>query len=524
MSSNRSVPLGKYGSFNSDDLLGRPFYLTYEILENVDGKGQKGLRIVQPFELYESSDSTEPNGPALADVAGEAVKDAPEFEVVDAEGKVLMKTNREILDDSGAQKLTMEEIEALKKADATSGKDTIAKIMASNSQLDKKTTFGLAKYTLRKTKKFSKRFTVLPLNVTLLAYWWLSEKEAPRIMEIREETLALVVTWLNAHHSGLTSQTVDDQSCRGLSKGRWLVIDDTGGLLVAAIAEKLGVLYPTDEETEDEAQPVGEDTNSTSDTLPTSSRQVAPSVVVQETHMSGQTNTITLIHPNSQPNLALLNYFHYDSSNSSPSSPLHYHLKSLSWLQFLCPDEDATSVEPEVEPEEVLQSWKSGKRGTYYRKRRRWERIRAVIDDTHAGGFDGLFVASAMIPQTILHHLVPLLRGGAPVVVYSPNVEPLAELSDCYSVARKTAFVSGAVEAEEVPTEDFPLNPTLLLSPTIYTVRARPWQVLPGRTHPMMMGMGGAEGYAWTATRVLPIEGERVEARGSYKRRKTLHM
>ena len=70
-----------------------------------------------------------------------------------------------------------------------------------------------------------------------------------------------------------------------------------------------------------------------------------------------------------------------------------------------------------------------------------------------------------------------------------------------------------------MPTDDFPLDPTLLLAPTIQTARARSWQVLPGRTHPLMTGRGGSEGYIFTATRVLPAEGK-VEARGKFKRRK----
>ncbi len=47
----------------------------------------------------------------------------------------------------------------------------------------------------------------------------------------------------------------------------------------------------------------------------------------------------------------------------------------------------------------------------------------------------------------------------------------------------------------------------------------REWQVLPGRTHPVMTGRGGAEGYLFTATRAVPAEG-RVEARGKFVRKK----
>jgi tRNA (adenine-N(1)-)-methyltransferase non-catalytic subunit len=188
---------------------------------------------------------------------------------------------------------------------------------------------------------------------------------------------------------------------------------------------------------------------------------------------------------------------------------------------------------------------KSSKRGTYYRKRRRYERVKSVVDETRAGGFDGLVVATPMDAKTVLSALVPLVRGGGKVVVYNPNVEPLAELCDYYSKERRAAYIAREfgpsiptpkqngkrtkvednVETNDSTTEggneedDFPVNPTLLLAPTLQTARARHWQVLPQRTHPMMTSKGGAEGYLFTATKVLPFEG-RVEARGHYGKKK----
>jgi tRNA (adenine58-N1)-methyltransferase non-catalytic subunit len=170
-------------------------------------------------------------------------------------------------------------------------------------------------------------------------------------------------------------------------------------------------------------------------------------------------------------------------------------------------------------PESVLATYSQGKKRNYIRKRRRWNRISDIVEETRAGGFDGLAVASSMKPGTILHHLVPLLRGAAPVVVYSPNIETLAELADYYSTARRAAWLSEAPERMTFPNDDFPLDPTLLLAATVQTVRARKWQVLPGRTHPLMTARGGAEGYLFTGIRVLNAEGK-VEGRGNFTRRK----
>src|SRR6202012_4715052 len=125
--------------------------------------------------------------------------------------------------------------------------------------------------------------------------------------------------------------------------------------------------------------------------------------------------------------------------------------------------------------ESELHTIKSNKRSAYHRKRRRWERVKSVVDETRAGEFNGLVVASFTDYTSILGHLVPLLAGGSQVVVYSPNIEPLAELADYYSTARRTAFINTPVEERRVPSKEFPVDPTLLLPPTVQTGRIRRW-------------------------------------------------
>lgn len=144
-----------------------------------------------------------------------------------------------------------------------------------------------------------------------------------------------------------------------------------------------------------------------------------------------------------------------------------------------------------------------------------------IVDETRSGRFNGLIIASYTSALSIMHHLVPLLAGGAQIVVYNPHIEPLVELADLYSTARRTAFIQldESDPQREVPSEDFPVDPTFLLTPGVQTGRVRRWQVLPGRTHPLMMSKGGAEGYLFVGTRVIPAEG-RITARGRAKRGK----
>ena len=510
--------------------MGRPYHLTFEVRDTAagDGNTQTGLRIVPAAELY--ADIKDETAEISTETEGKngTSADGVEYEIVGQDGEVVMRTNRQITDDPNSQIMTMDEIETLKAQVTGSGKELIAKILESHSALDQKTEFALAKYTLRKTKKYLRRFTVLPLDVSALARWILAEKEPMKIMELREEILSLIGSWSNVHCTPSVPAPSLNGDVEQMKRGRWLVIDETAGLLVAYMAEKMSILHPPNDNEQDAKNRIPSkqettDLNGDDEAEDFATKNVAapPPHDPRPRKTSGpkSTNTITLIHANSQPNLSLLKYFHFDAFNPSTSHPLESHLKTISWLQLLSPEDDMGYTEPETASEETIQSWKSGKRSNYFRKRRRWERIKFIVDETRAGGFDGLIVASVMSPVSILRHTVPLVRGGGQVVVYSPAIESLVELSDCYSTGRRTAFLTNPPEPNLMPTEDFPLNPTLLLAPAIQTARSRGWQVLPGRTHPFMTGRGGSEGYVFTATRVLPAEGK-IEARGNFKRRK----
>lgn len=541
------VSLGKYGSFPANLILDRPFYLTFEIQDKQHDQESSDLRIVPPSELH--SEALTENALATSDAPtpGEAQGDAAK----PGGGIIHDQNNRLTFDDPSKQVLSSADIEELKQSASSSGKDIITKILESHTGLGEKTAYSLAKYTLRKTKKYMRRFTVFPLDVSLLCRWMLLEKEPAKILELREETLGLINSWLNVHRStGSEGQESSEHS-----SGRWLVVDDTAGLLVASLAERMGILHPRlpggDEDIDSESQPHSNpDPPATNGSMepptspqepslpaPPQSTQSDRSRTRQRTHYStplAEANTIHLIHSATQPNLSLLTYFGFDASNpaSNPTThPLESHLKPLSWLQLLHPTLDASYMEPEAVPPEILQTWKSSKKGTYYRKRRRWEQVTSIADETRAGGFDGLLVASQMEQCSVLRHLVPLLRGGAPVVMYSPAAEGLVEVCDAHSIGRKTAFwnaVEAAAEDEgedarsgmpEAPSEDFPVDPRMLLAPSLQTVRAREWQVLPGRTHPQMNAKGGAEGFVFTATRVLPV-GAKPAARGKFAKRK----
>ncbi|ETS77562.1 hypothetical protein PFICI_11436 [Pestalotiopsis fici W106-1] len=613
---NTTISLGKYGSFPSNLIIQRPYHLTYELQSKLESENFHRLRIVPASELYADilasrDSSNSPDSPTSdpedddEDGADAAVTSGAEYTLVDASsGAVVAKSDETaVLNDvaaaSATQTLSMEEIEALKKDGSGAGQDIIAKLMLSHTALDQKTEYSLAKYKLLKTRKYIRRFTVLPMDVPLFDHWLLEERDSTKILEMREEMIGLLGCWANVHWGGEDdreneAEDVNDDESTEIdnAQGRYLVVDDTGGLLVAAMAERLGILYPSekrgslDEYLEAQKTPqqrreernrtkaaiendgVTEDLKQEEDEEAPRAQQQESEVKIEETdeaqpepepeavndrtetssapkkYPSGsgkrgddgvpyaKSNTLTLVHANSQPNLSLLKYYDFDITNPTQSldHPLARNLMALSWLQLLEPTADTTYMaEPPAVSSDELKTWKTNRRANYHRKRRRWARVRHIVDTARAGSFSGLVVASTMDPISIMKHAVPLLAGGAPIAIYSPTIEPLTKLADCYSIARRGAWISDPPEgvAEKTPeelehwggTEEYPLNPTLVLGAALQTSRVRKWQVLPGRTHPLMTSRGGAEGYVFTAWKVKPAAGK-VEARGKGLRNK----
>lgn len=518
-------------------------------MERAEQKDGRELRILRASEIHAETILEE----AEPDVGEEASTSTPSAGQFDEYGLPITteKSNVNIIDNTENQKLTYAEIEALKSEPLTNPKDLIAMIKANHSQIDQKTAFSLAKYNLRKQKKYMRRFTVLPLDVATLTDWMMNEKDFTKVMEMRNETLGLMGSWANVFATPEASPD-DEPRCR------YLVVDDTSGLVTASIAERMGLLHyqkPTSE-VRRVTQQVEERSSTDAPQEVSQTPTEPPPKRPRYEHPPATSNTIILVHANQQPNLSLLRYFGFDPTQKPAASdptphPLYTHLNTLTWLQLLQPELDATyAQEPPTLPADEIAKMKANHRSDYFRKRRRWTRTQQIVNTAREGQFNALIIASATSPVSICKHLVPLLAGGAQVVVYNHHIEPLMELCDVYSTARRAAYLQwrnkrmqvredeeeyvkvetvdtdneanttdgvpkGQAKDDEEEARQFPVDPTLLLTPTLHHSVARPWQVLPGRTHPMMMGKGGAEGgYVMVSTRVIPIEGVAVQARG----------
>ncbi|KAJ2077049.1 tRNA (adenine(58)-N(1))-methyltransferase non-catalytic subunit trm6 [Coemansia sp. RSA 988] len=168
-----TISLGKFGSFNANEIIGKPFGHTYEI--------EKGGSI-KPHKRsgFDDADITEAN-------------------------------NRDIIDNPKAQKLTFEEIEILKAkslAGDVSAQDIIDSLMENNEGFAMKTEFSKSKYILRKQKKFMKTFIMLETTVfNVCDYFFKSNPFKTR--GIRTDTLSQILSLANVY-AGARILTVDD--------------------------------------------------------------------------------------------------------------------------------------------------------------------------------------------------------------------------------------------------------------------------------------------------------------------------
>jgi len=129
--------------------------------------------------------------------------------------------NRNLENNSQSQKLTKEEIEQMKK-DGRSGEEIIKALASSSATFSVKTEMAKEKWIKKKQKKYMKVIQVIkPTSLTICKVY--SEKKKNRICALRFDTLAQILTWANIY-----------------ANQKILVFEETGGLIVGSVAERLG--------------------------------------------------------------------------------------------------------------------------------------------------------------------------------------------------------------------------------------------------------------------------------------------
>ncbi|KAH9824250.1 Gcd10p family-domain-containing protein [Melampsora americana] len=424
---NSTISLGKFGTFESNELLGEPYGLTYEI--------EKSKLIKLIHQTDQSSTNT-----ILMEKCN--VED-------------ILATNENIKESDGAQRMTGEEIEELKRL-GLSGREIIQRQISQHTAFELKSEFSKEKYIKRKEKKFLKRFMCIEPTINNITQY-LFESNVMAIRGLRPDTL---------------SQMLNLANVRPGWKG--IVIDDIGGLLVGAVIERLGgsgsILVINDADSPPDLHFLSLLNFSTHSINSIKSLNWAQ---IESDWSSRETREVIQMVDQIKP----------IESNQIPPNPIEdsnlkdekEDVKATESALIGCVD----SMSGKDEGSQAQRLMKSKKEMN--RLSKKWEKYREVIETREwffEGEFEGLIVCSEYEPMSILNKLKSRLSGSASIVIQSGY---LSTLSNVQHILRNSP--------------DF-----------IHVTISEPWlrryQVLPGRTHPEMNGTLGG-GFVLSAIRVI---------------------
>ncbi|XP_033846765.1 tRNA (adenine(58)-N(1))-methyltransferase non-catalytic subunit TRM6 [Periophthalmus magnuspinnatus] len=360
--------------------------------------------------------------------------------------------NRNIVDDGKSQKLTRDDIEMLKEK-GLKGQEIIQQLIDNSSTFKDKTEYAQDKYIKKKKKKYENSVTLLKPSCRILAMMY-HGREPGKICHLRYDTLAQMLTLANIHAG---SKVVVFETCAGLVLGA--VMERMGGF--GSVVQ----MYPG-------GGPVRAGVDSFG--FPA--------------HFHHTLHEFPLCRVNALLN-GTLEAAGKDPGADEQAANAEEEQRKPAAEQQGSPEElsvetraaDTESLEPE-EPEEPEEREKERrkeakeqeKKQRLDEKRKKLSAAAAVLEGRNA---DGLVIASRFHPCPVLMGLLPLLAPSRPFVVYSQYKEPLVE---CYSKLK-----------EQGGTVNLQLTNTWL----------RHYQVLPNRTHPVLL-MSGGGGYLLSGTTV----------------------
>ncbi|KAM8725662.1 tRNA (adenine(58)-N(1))-methyltransferase non-catalytic subunit TRM6 [Acanthopagrus schlegelii] len=369
--------------------------------------------------------------------------------------------NRNIVDDGKSQKLTRDDIEDLKEK-GLEGQEIIQHLIDNSSTFKDKTEYAQDKYIKKKKKKYENTVTIVRPSCRILAMMY-HGREPGKICHLRYDTLAQMLTLANIH-----------------AGSKVLVFDTCAGLVLGAIMERMGgygsviQMYPGGEPVRAGTEsfgfpahfhdmlhgfPICRVNALLAGTLDTTAKD--PSTDVKQSNMAAEDGR-------QQPEAEQQEAEQQEQSMETSSGADGGHDR----------EKEEKEKRREAKAQERLVKLEE--------KRKKLAAAAALLEGRNA---DGLVIASRFHPCPVLMGLLPFLAPSRPFVVYSQYKEPLIE---CYNKLKEHG---GAVSLR--------LTDTWL----------RHYQVLPNRTHPLLL-MSGGGGYLLSGTTVAT---DRAKPAGSQR-------
>ncbi|KAM6954481.1 tRNA (adenine(58)-N(1))-methyltransferase non-catalytic subunit TRM6 [Aplochiton taeniatus] len=361
--------------------------------------------------------------------------------------------NRNILDDGKSQKLTRDDIETLKEK-GLKGQEIVQHLIDNSSTFRDKTEFAQEKYIKKKKKKYENSVTVLKPCCRILAMMY-HGREPGKICHLRYDTLAQMLTLGNIH-----------------AGSKVLVFETCAGLVLGAVMERMGgygsvvQMYPRGEPARAGMESFG---------FPAHFHDTLHDFPICHVNalLAGTLDTAAR-EPEADADISnKVKQEDPPSTDPKQDQPMETSTTTDS-------AQDKEMVEREIKRELRAQE----KKVKTEEKRKKLASAAALLEGRNA---DGLVIASRLHPCPVLLGLIKFLAPSRPFVVYSQFKEPLIE---CYTKLK-----------EQGGTVSLRLTDSWL----------RHYQVLPNRTHPLLL-MSGGGGYLLSGTTVAV---ERPKARGT---------
>ncbi|KAM5163379.1 tRNA (adenine(58)-N(1))-methyltransferase non-catalytic subunit TRM6 [Mantella aurantiaca] len=384
-------------------------------------------------------------------------------EAAAAEPKEAGADNRNIIDDGKSQKLTRDDIEALKEK-GIKGQEIVQQLIENSTTFRDKTEFAQEKYIKKKKKKYESTITILKPSTRILAMMYYA-REPGKISQLRYDTLAQMLTLGNIHAG---SKIIVMETCAGLVLGS--VMERMGGYgsviqmypgtgPVRAATDCFGFpksFYKTLYEF-----PLSKVESLVSGTF---SGHISDSAEQDSVQGDEESNGSTAGKPEPAQKVGEDSSFAAEPECTTDSG----QLENQEEMEVSGDENNEKDQNPEKKRIAMQKKQKRQER------RKRESEAAVLLQNKNA---DGLIIASRFHPAPLLLTLLGFVSPSRPFVVYCQYKEPLLE---CYTKVRERGGVI-----------NLKLSETWL----------RNYQVLPDRSHPKLVMRGGG-GYILYGTTV----------------------
>ncbi|XP_026566137.1 tRNA (adenine(58)-N(1))-methyltransferase non-catalytic subunit TRM6 isoform X2 [Pseudonaja textilis] len=160
-------------------------------------------------------------GTSFEVTSGGSLQPKRTLEEMNPETKEAGTDNRNIIDDGKSQKLTHDDIKALKDK-GIKGQEIVQQLIENSTTFRDKTEFAQDKYIKKKKRKYEAVITIIKPSTRILSTMYYA-REPGKINYLRYDTLAQMLTWGNVH-----------------AGNKMIVMETCAGLVLGAVMERMG--------------------------------------------------------------------------------------------------------------------------------------------------------------------------------------------------------------------------------------------------------------------------------------------